>query len=623
MPAARVQAAHGLELLGPYRGSGFRDERFLVKRHDGQVVHLTRLLYLSLAALDGRTTGEAAAEVSREYGRELSSNGLDFLVDTKLKPLGLVATGDEPVPAPRANPLLALRFHGTLLPLHAVRILARLLAPLFHPSVVAAGIAALITVDVWLLGRADLEGALVHTLVTPGLVAGLIVAVAICSLVHEFGHAAACHYSAGRPGAIGVGIYLIWPAFYTDVTDTYRLDRTGRLRTDLGGIYFTLLLALIAGVGYAATRSAPLLLLVLLLHVNALQQLLPIVRLDGYYALGDTVGVPDLFGRVRPILASLIPGRPPHPRVAELLPRTRWIVTAWVLVVVPLLLVATVLLVLQLPTIVATTVVAVSTQAGAAVEAWQTRDMLGLILVGIAIPVLVVPLLGLAALAWASLSRLLRAAHRRWRHDPRRADGSQLTAAAMADAQVPERNDHSPERIRVLEAEVGALRRKLGAYERRRRESDASIRELSAQIGQLLGTGEPPTRQPLSARRHDVSSEAARPEADAAAIRDDAADRADGLIREARQQADSILYRARTSADRLVAAARADVELLRMTADREAASLARNRDSLQRVLIQLHKLQDVLAEPDGVGNLVPERGPTSTPANGHHRASPN
>ena len=59
--------------------------------------------------------------------------------------------------------------------------------------------------------------------------------------MHETGHAAACAYGGGRPGAIGFGVYLLFPAFYTDVTDSYRLSRGGRLRTDLGGLYFNVL----------------------------------------------------------------------------------------------------------------------------------------------------------------------------------------------------------------------------------------------------------------------------------------------------------------------------------------------------------------------------------------------
>ena len=42
---------------------------------------------------------------------------------------------------------------------------------------------------------------------------------------------------------MGAGLYLVWPAFYTDVTDSYRLGRGGRLRTDLGGLYFNAIVA--------------------------------------------------------------------------------------------------------------------------------------------------------------------------------------------------------------------------------------------------------------------------------------------------------------------------------------------------------------------------------------------
>ena len=54
---------------------------------------------------------------------------------------------------------------------------------------------------------------------------------------------------------MGVGVYLIWPAFYCDVTEAYRLDRRGRLRTDLGGVYFNGLFALMAGAAYFATGA--------------------------------------------------------------------------------------------------------------------------------------------------------------------------------------------------------------------------------------------------------------------------------------------------------------------------------------------------------------------------------
>src|SRR5205814_2135476 len=81
-----------------------------------------------------------------------------------------------------------------------------------------------------------------------------------------------------RPGVIGVGIYVVWPAFFTNVTDSYRLSRAGRLRTDLGGIYFNAVFMLVLAGIYAATSSELLLLVIAVTHLEMLEQLLPFVR---------------------------------------------------------------------------------------------------------------------------------------------------------------------------------------------------------------------------------------------------------------------------------------------------------------------------------------------------------
>ena len=74
-PAPRRAA--GIQLHGQYQGSGYREPRYLVVRIDGQAVHLTRMLYLALQALNGvRSTAEAAAMVSSHLDRELTEDGL-------------------------------------------------------------------------------------------------------------------------------------------------------------------------------------------------------------------------------------------------------------------------------------------------------------------------------------------------------------------------------------------------------------------------------------------------------------------------------------------------------------------------------------------------------------------
>ena len=183
------------------------------------------------------------------------------------------------------------------------------------------------------------------------LVFGLMI---VSASFHEFGHAAACRYSGGRPGGMGCGLYLVWPAFYTDVTDAYRLDRPGRLRTDLGGLYFNAIFALATFGAWAVTGVDALLLLIPLQVLQMLHQLLPFVRLDGYHILSDLVGVPDLFARIKPSLLALVPGRRTSDEAALLKPWVRVVVALWVLTVVPLLVFSLLTVVITAPRAVAT-----------------------------------------------------------------------------------------------------------------------------------------------------------------------------------------------------------------------------------------------------------------------------
>ena len=180
-----------------------------------------------------------------------------------------------PAPPPRATPLLALHFRRVLVSPRATRAVAAALAPLFHPAVVVAAAAALLAADAWLLRGASLDAAVADTLRTPPVMLLLLAILLASTLFHEFGHAAACRYGGATPGPIGMALYIIYPAFYTDVTQSYRLGRAGRVRTDLGGVYFNAIFALVLTALYAQTSFAPLLLAIVLVHLELVQQLLP------------------------------------------------------------------------------------------------------------------------------------------------------------------------------------------------------------------------------------------------------------------------------------------------------------------------------------------------------------
>jgi putative peptide zinc metalloprotease protein len=396
-PPRQWQRASGVELLGLVNGSGLNHSTYLVRRADGQVVQLTELLHHIVAeAAPALPSDELARRVSARFGRELDVEGLTLLAESKLEPLGLLQSpGAAPAaPPPSANPLLALSAKATLLSRGAVSRLASLLSPLYAPPVVVLACLALVVLDVRLFWGSDVLGALSAVLVTPTMLFSLYALMIVGALVHEVGHAAACRYGGAKPGVIGMGLYLVFPAFFTDVTDAYRLGRAGKIRTDLGGLYFHVWWVLSAGAAYLLTDSPLLLMLVIMTQLQMAQQLPPTIRLDGYFVLADLAGVPDLFARVGPVLRSLIPGRAADPRVKELRPASRWIVTAWVLIVVPFLAGVVVWLVLSLPIILTEAAGAVMTHASGMALALALGQPIETVLSLLAILLLALPALG-------------------------------------------------------------------------------------------------------------------------------------------------------------------------------------------------------------------------------------
>jgi putative peptide zinc metalloprotease protein len=345
--------AAGTELMGEFRDSGDSQPPSLVRRPDGQVIQMSRLLYLTAAALDGHRDDTAiAAAVSEGLGKTLTAGQARYLVAEKLAPLGVLAVTGARATAPVANQLLTLKARGTLLPERGAAAAGTLLRPLFRPPVIAAVITVAAALDYWIFAVHGLGAGLAQVLRDPVDMITIFALFIASAAFHELGHAAGCRYGGARPGRIGAGIYLIWPSFFTNVTESYRLSRAGRLRTDLGGLYFNLISILaLAGV-YTATNAEILLLAIAVIHLEMLEQLLPFARFDGYWILSDLIGVPDLFARVGPIVKNaLTRGRYPDPRITGMRRTARAAVTTWVFVVIPVLAATLGYMLLHLPAI--------------------------------------------------------------------------------------------------------------------------------------------------------------------------------------------------------------------------------------------------------------------------------
>ncbi|MFI1092035.1 hypothetical protein [Streptomyces sp. NPDC020917] len=420
-PVPRLSA--GLRVLGEYRGSGSKEPKYLVRRGDGQVVQLSRLLYEIVGSVDGeRHTETIAHRVSARCAREISPENVRYLVEEKLQPLGVTVPfgqRDDQVVGPRTDLLLVLKGHRVLLRERQVARIARSLAWLHLPPVVFLVLAVAIASDVWLFGVHGAMAPVVDVLEHPALML-VVFALTVASLVfHEFGHASGCRYGGGHPGCIGCGLFLIWPSMYTDVTDVYRLGRGGRLRTDLGGVYFNVVFLVALFGGYLLSGQSFFLGAVYLAHIEILEQLMPVMRLDGYYILGDLAGVPDLFGKVKPILLGMVPGRPVPAEVADLKRSARTVVTVWVLAMVPLVVVECGYLLWNLPRLAETALRSLAHQLADTASAFADGQIAAGLVGLIGCFMLLCPLAGAVYLAVRVGSRVVRAADRAARARPR------------------------------------------------------------------------------------------------------------------------------------------------------------------------------------------------------------
>lgn len=389
--------APGVELIGEYEDSGFKEAPYIARRGDGQVVQMSHLLFTIAQAIDGSAGYEQIAEkTSQAIGKRIDAGQVQSVVEKKLRQLGVVADPDGSAPeVKRVDPMTALNLRASVVPEGVVRALTTVFKPLFWPPVVAAVLAAMVALDAYVFFFHGVAQATRQLLYNPALMLLILALIIISAAFHEIGHATACAYGGAKPGVLGAGIYMVWPAFYSDVTDAYRLGKGGRLRTDLGGVYFNVIFMLGTAAVYFATRWEPLLVVIALQNFEIVHQFLPFLRLDGYYVVADLTGVPDIFSRVKPVLHSLVPGEEPEQKVTELKGWVRVAVTIWVLITVPLVLFVYGLLMFNAPRIFATAWDSLRAQTGHAMASASQGNYLMAVVYALQALLLVLPSIGL------------------------------------------------------------------------------------------------------------------------------------------------------------------------------------------------------------------------------------
>jgi hypothetical protein len=131
----------------------------------------------------------------------------------------------------------------------------------------------------------------------------LVVAIALaCVPLHELGHLSACHRYECEAGVLGIGTYIVFPVMYVDLSAAWALPRMRRVVIDVGGIYFQFIGASLLGAAHLLTGKLAFGMLALGYLVSASVNLNPLMKLDGYWCLGDWVGIPNLHQEARQAL---------------------------------------------------------------------------------------------------------------------------------------------------------------------------------------------------------------------------------------------------------------------------------------------------------------------------------
>jgi molybdopterin/thiamine biosynthesis adenylyltransferase/Zn-dependent protease len=137
----------------------------------------------------------------------------------------------------------------------------------------------------------------------PWQILALIGLVFLATAVHEFGHALVCTLYGAPVRSMGIMLYYFQPAAYADVTDSWRLkNKWHRAAISAAGVYVQALVvavtaAILLVLRIHGKRSDLLLLYCGINLATMIFNLLPFVKLDGYWILSSILGIPNLRDR--------------------------------------------------------------------------------------------------------------------------------------------------------------------------------------------------------------------------------------------------------------------------------------------------------------------------------------
>jgi multidrug resistance efflux pump len=273
--------------------------------------------------LDGRTSlEEIRRRAAERFGSEVPAAAVERFVG-RLRHAGLLQGAAAPAPSRPGGRIrgdaLYLRFRimdpDRLLGWLATR-LGFFFTPWFFLGSGALILAAMaVTVD----ARAEIA-ADVAALFRLDVLLFAWVTVLSVSALHEMAHGLTCKRFGGEVHEIGFLIIYLQPALYCNVSDAWLFpEKSRRLWVTFSGAYFEIVIWAASTLVWRMVEpgsglSEAALVVMATSGIKTLFNWNPLIKLDGYYLLGDLLGIPNLrakaFARLRELFGRIPPPAP-------------------------------------------------------------------------------------------------------------------------------------------------------------------------------------------------------------------------------------------------------------------------------------------------------------------------
>ncbi|WP_094699523.1 hypothetical protein [Brevibacillus laterosporus] len=278
-------------------------ERYILAFENQFQLKVTVRMKELLAYLNGTHTIEYICErVKQEMNLIISPQELEILIESQLKPKGVLVHHTV-----KAKHESAIMFRTPLF--KGVR-LKRAVVPFYFLFGKTGTIISFlgISIAIALFMYHFQEFQLVSHLGSVNQVVVAFVLFIISLFLHELGHIVAAFRYGIVPRDVGVGLYMLMPAFFVDLSELWQIPRSYRVVVNVAGVYFQLICFGILEVLLLLTNYQAIAIANVMILTNVLLNLNPLLRYDGFWILTDIMGIANLHPRAKKMVIYYFKG---------------------------------------------------------------------------------------------------------------------------------------------------------------------------------------------------------------------------------------------------------------------------------------------------------------------------